>query len=77
MPERFESGVYSPEDAKLLKDAFDEAWPRVEPVGKDRELARQLLATAVIDQVESGVRDRDEIVEVAIAMLAAAGRAAK
>jgi len=67
MPERFES--YSPEETVLMKSAFDEAWPSI---GDRSMLGRKLLASAIIDLVNEGLRNREEIVAMAIATFASA-----
>jgi hypothetical protein len=72
MPQRFESNIFSPEANKLMRDAFDHAWRNASLVQGDRELTRQLLASAIIDQVVAGARDRDQIAVAALAMLAVA-----
>jgi hypothetical protein len=72
MPERFESQAYAPEATKLMKDAFDEAWRKVEHGEKDVELTRKLLASAILDQVNVGAIDREKIAAAAIATLAVA-----
>jgi hypothetical protein len=69
MPERFESDVFWREDVKLMKDAFCVAWLKVKLIDQDRELTRRLLASAIIDQVNSGFESRDEIVAAAVATL--------
>jgi hypothetical protein len=72
MPERLESHVYSPETAKLMKAAFDEAWMKVALIEDNAKLTRQLLASAIIDQINVGALERNEIVAAAIATLAVA-----
>ena len=72
MPGRFESQAYSPETTKLMKDAFDTAWPKAKLLDNDLELTRKLLASAILDQVNAGVQDHDKIVATAVAMLAVA-----
>lgn len=72
MPERFESQSYSPETTKLMKDAFGAAWPKVRVLDKDAGLTRQLLASAILDQVNAGVQDRDKLVAAVVAILAVA-----
>jgi hypothetical protein len=72
MPERFESQAYAPETTRLMKDALDEAWRKVEHGEKDVELARKLLASAILDLVNAGASDREKIAAAAIATLAVA-----
>ena len=61
------SSVYPLEIAKLMREAFAAAWPQVRPINKNRELTLQLLASAIIDQVDTGARGKDEIVAAAVA----------
>jgi hypothetical protein len=70
MPQRFESNIFSPEANRLMRDAFEHAWRKAPLVEGDRELTRQLLASAIIDQVVAGACDRDQIAAAALAMLA-------
>jgi len=72
MPERFESQAYRPEITKLMKEAFEEAWLKIKRNEKDVELTRKLVASAILDQVNAGVRERDRIVAGAVAILAVA-----
>jgi hypothetical protein len=69
MPERFEAGTYDPETNELMKDAFEAALPKVKIVDHDIGLTRTLLASAILDQVNAGVRDREAIVAGAVATL--------
>ena len=72
MPERFESQAYAPETTRLMREAFDAAWLKVEQGEEDVELTRKLLASAILDQVNAGASDREKIVAAAIATLAVA-----
>jgi hypothetical protein len=72
MPERFEGQAYGPETTSLMKDAFDEAWPKIRRLGNDAELTRKLLASAILDQVNAGVLDRERITAAAVATLVVA-----
>jgi hypothetical protein len=56
----------------LMKDAFDEAWPKIRIVENDKELTRGLLASAILDQVNEGTDDRETIAACAVATLAVA-----
>jgi hypothetical protein len=69
MPERLESAVYGPATTKLMKDAFEAAWRKARLIDQDKELTRRQLASAIIDQVDAGVRDRDRIVTAVLATL--------
>ena len=72
MPERFKSQAYAPETTRLMREAFDAAWLKVEQGEKDVELTRKLLASAILDQVNAGASDREKIAAAAIATLAVA-----
>jgi hypothetical protein len=77
LPERFDSNVYPPEIAKLMKEAFDAAWLKVTLIAKNRQLTRQLLASAIIDQVDAGARNPGDIAAVAVLASAAAATRGK
>ncbi len=68
MPDRFDS--YSPETAKLMKAALEQAWEQVESKAQDVELSRLLLASAIIDHVNGGITDLDELAGKALRALA-------
>jgi predicted NACHT family NTPase len=72
MPQRFESNTFSPDANKLMREAFEVAWLKATLIEGDRELTRQLLASAIIDQVVAGALDRDQIAAAALAILAVA-----
>ena len=69
---RFESEVYEPETTKLMKDAFEAALRQVRAVENDSALTQKLLASAIVDQVSAGLRDRETIVARAVAILTVA-----
>ena len=69
MPERFEAQVYQPETTKLMRVAFDEAWLSADTIENNATLTRKLLASAIVDEVNAGVRDRETIVARALATL--------
>ena len=54
MPERFDSGAYDPETTKLMKHALAAAWAKFR-TRDDSELTRLLLASSIIDQIDSGL----------------------
>ena len=72
MPERFESNIFSPGANKLMKEAFEIAWLKARLFDEDKELTRHLLASAIMDQVNAGVVDRDRIAAAALATLSVA-----
>jgi hypothetical protein len=65
MPERFNSPTYGPEFTRLMRAAFDEAWLQF----ADHERDAHLLASAIIDAVDAGVRDHRELVRRAVSTL--------
>jgi hypothetical protein len=62
MPTRFYSGVYEPELVVTMGRAFDSAWADFAPQPANKDLARSLMATAIIDAVEVGTRDHENLV---------------
>jgi hypothetical protein len=72
MPERFDSGVFGPELAKLMKDAFRDAWAKVHVAREDREAASHHIAGAIVEKVSAGVRDSDQLTAGALVALASA-----
>ena len=74
MPQRFESRRYDPEIIKLMKTALDSAWAMVRIPPKSAELARLVLASAIIDAVDAGVRECEQLAAKDLAELAAAAR---
>ena len=77
MPRRFESQVYSAQTTGLMKDAFEAARHKIKLVENDLALTHQLLASAIIDQVNAGAGDLDAIVAGAVATLAVARNATR
>jgi hypothetical protein len=77
MPERFEADVFSPGANKLMKEALETAWQKARLIEYDEPLTRQLLASAIIDQVNAGAYDQEQIVTAALAALAVARNIAK
>jgi hypothetical protein len=69
MPTRFYSGVYEPEMVETMGRAFDSAWSDFAPQPANKDLARSLMATAIIDAVELGARDHDNLVRRATVAL--------
>jgi hypothetical protein len=77
MPHRFDSQVYTAETTRLMKDAFEAARQKVKLVENDLALTHQLLASAIIDQVNAGARDPETVVAGAIATMAVARNATR
>jgi hypothetical protein len=77
MPERFEANTFSPDETKLMKEAFAVAWPKAQFIAQEESLTRQLLASAIIDMVNVGSIDRDQIAIAAVAAVEAAARIRK
>jgi hypothetical protein len=76
MPTRFDSGVYRPETAGLMREALEIAWRTIQAPPRDAELVRLLFASAIIDYVDMGVLDAEELASHAIKQLNAAQRLA-
>src|ERR1700722_11573079 len=72
MPERFDSGVFEPELAKLMKDAFANALAKVHVAPEDREAASHHIAGAIVEKVNAGVRDSEQLTAGAVVGLASA-----
>jgi hypothetical protein len=72
MPQRFEANIFSPGAAKIMQEAFEAAWAKATTIDGNREMTRQLLASAIIDQVNGGAEDREQIAANALAALAVA-----
>jgi hypothetical protein len=72
MPNRFESNVFDPATAALMRAALELALRKRKPSRADEAMTRTLLASAIIDQANAGERVRQKIVEQALATLAMA-----
>jgi hypothetical protein len=72
MPSRFTSGVYDPELIKLMSDALEAAWSTYDPTPKNADLARQIMATAIIESVDADERSSQVLVASAVRGLDAA-----
>jgi hypothetical protein len=70
MPERFESNVFDPATASLMKTALEAALLKCKPSRADEAKTRTLLASAIIDEVNAGAWNREKIVASALATLA-------
>jgi hypothetical protein len=70
----FAQGEYGPELVELMTEALESAWGQVRPAVKDVELGRLVLASAIIEQVDLGVRVREDLVATARKSLEAALR---
>jgi hypothetical protein len=70
----FSPGAYGPDLVRLMTDALDGAWDRIETAPTDAELSRLVLAGAIIDEVDAGVREHGRLVAKALEALAAAVR---
>jgi hypothetical protein len=72
MPKRFDSGVFDPELAKLMKDAFAHAWAKVHVAPEDSAAASHHLAGAIVEMVAAGTRDGEQLTARALVALASA-----
>jgi hypothetical protein len=57
-----------------MTEALESAWRQVHPLVKDVELGRLVLASAIIEQVDLGVRVHEDLVATAKKALQAALR---
>jgi len=72
MSKRFDSGVFGPELAKLMKEAFENAWAKVDVALGDSEAASHHIAGAIVEMVGAGTRDSKQLTAGALVALAAA-----
>jgi hypothetical protein len=72
MPKRFDSGVFGPERAKLMKDVFDKAWAKVVVTPEDSGALSSHLAGAIVEMVNAGVTDSGQLTARALVALASA-----
>jgi hypothetical protein len=75
MPSRFASfasGVYGSELAGVMGEALEAAWAKFDPPPKNVDLARQFLASAIIEAVETGAREPEVLAARAVRALDAA-----
>jgi hypothetical protein len=72
MPKRFDSGVFGPERAALMKAVFETAWAKVVVTPKDSAALSSHLAGAIVEMVNAGVTDRGELTAKALVALASA-----
>ncbi|GEM_PF-3945459 len=70
----FAQGEYGPELLRLMTEALDGAWLQAREMVRDAELGRLVLASAIIEQVDRGVRSPEALIESAKQALAAALR---
>ncbi len=69
MPSRFASGVYGPELVQLMSGALDRAWRDFAPLPKNENLAKSLMASAIIEAIEAGEREEATLVRKATVTL--------
>jgi hypothetical protein len=72
MPKRFDSGVFDPELAQLMKNAFANAWAKVHVAPEDSEAASHHLAGAIVEMASAGIRDGGQLTARALVALASA-----
>jgi hypothetical protein len=72
MPKRFDSGVFGPERAKLMKGVFDTAWAKVVVAPEDSVALSNHLAGAIVEMVNAGVTDSGQLTAKALVALASA-----
>jgi len=73
-----EDGTFGPEEVRVLVGAFDAAWGSVMSSGAPfsqppyRELAREILAKAIIQAAKGGERDERKLCDAALLTLSRA-----
>lgn len=72
MPTRFDTGIFEPELAKLMKSVLQTALANVQVAHDDEIAAKHHLAGVIVELVGAGARDHDHIVAKALASLASA-----
>jgi len=68
MPSHFAARAFEPE----MNNAFDQAWRDFRPRPQNEELARSILATAIIEAMEAGDREPVDLARKATLALRAA-----
>jgi hypothetical protein len=66
MPSHLTPGVYEPETLKIMVDALDRAWKELKRRPRAAELARNLMACAIVEAVDAGVVDSTILVDKAL-----------
>jgi hypothetical protein len=69
MPSRFTSGVYDPALVNLMSAALEAAWSKYDRLPSNADLARQIMATAIIAAVDVNQRSSELLVAAAIRAL--------
>jgi len=67
-----QTGAFDPETISILGSALDGAWRSLEnksQMNGDAEAARTVLAKHIIDMAKKGERDRQRLIEGALARL--------
>jgi hypothetical protein len=72
MPARFDSGVFDPELASLMKGVFEDAWAKVQVAPEDSAAASHHLAGAIVEMVGAGIRDGEQLTARALVALTTA-----
>jgi hypothetical protein len=72
MPKWFDSGIFDPELAQLMKQAFANAWAKVRVAPEDSAAASFHFAGAIVEMVGAGIRDVDQLTARALMALASA-----
>jgi hypothetical protein len=68
----FDPNEFDPLTIALMEAALEIALLKLKPSRADEAKIRKLLAAAIIDQVQAGERNRQRIVDMALATLAVA-----
>jgi hypothetical protein len=71
-PSPFTSGAFGTAIVDLMGAAMDKAWADFEPLPKNKDLARSLMSSAIIEAIVANVREHDVLVRKATVTLMAA-----
>jgi hypothetical protein len=69
MPSRFTSGLYDPTLVNLMSAALEAAWSECQRVPGNADLARQIMASAIIAAVDIDERSPEALAGVALRAL--------
>jgi hypothetical protein len=69
MPSRFSSGLYDPTLVNLMCAALEAAWSKYDRLPGNADLARQIMATAIIEAVDIDERSPEALAGAAVRAL--------
>jgi hypothetical protein len=69
MPSRFTSGLYDPALVRLMSVGLEAAWSKYSRLPGNTDLARQIMASAIIAAVDANERSPEALIAVAVRAL--------